>query len=68
MTDAAKPKYDVMSDRQDHKTTFHPKSPDGLERFRRAAGSITLKGPVPSHIFLDEDEENQDSLDDCAGD
>ncbi len=33
---------------------WHDKSPDGLERFERAAGSIHLGAEVPSRKFMDE--------------
>ncbi len=37
-------------------TEYHKKAPDGLERFRKVAGKIRLKGPAPSREFLDEDD------------
>ncbi len=32
----------------------HPKAPDGMEQFERAAGSIHLGADAPSRKFMDE--------------
>ncbi len=51
---------DLFERQRGLRTTYHPKSPDAnLERLRELAGIIKLKGPVPSHKFLEEDEDTE---------
>ena len=52
---------DLFERQRGLRTTYHPKSPDAsLERLRQLAGIIELKGPVPSHKFLEDDEDDED--------
>lgn len=51
--------------------TFHPRAPDASrERLRDLAGIISLRGPVPSGKFLEEDsdEDSHEHVVDDAGD
>ncbi len=56
---------EVQGQLKPEQVRHHPKSPHAsLERFSQLAGSIALKGPVPSWKFLEDEEE----LDERAGD